>query len=118
MQQRDLATAQRQEAEDARQSLRQSLYASDMQLAEEAWESGDILRMRNLLEAHRPQPGMPDLRGFEWHYLRGLGTTVHGARLAHGRDFGRLSPDGTHYVYVGGSSLPRSRGRMRARRSS
>ena len=101
LRQRDLATDQHQEAEGARQSLRRSLYASDMQLAEEAWESGDILRMRDLLEAHRPQPGMPDLRGFEWHYLRGLGTAVHITRLAQEADFGQLSPDGTHYVYVG-----------------
>ena len=100
LQQRDQSTAQRQAAEDARQSLRRSLYASDMQLAEEAWESGDIPRMRDLLEEHRPQPGMPDLRGFEWHYLRGLGTTVHIARLAQDATFGQLSPDGTHYVYV------------------
>ena len=39
-------TARRAEAEAARQSLQRSLYASDMQLAEEAWESGDIPRMR------------------------------------------------------------------------
>jgi WD40 repeat protein len=95
------ADARRDEAEAARQSLRRSLYASDMQLAEEAWESGDIPRMRDLLEGHRPRPGTPDLRGFEWHYLRGLGTTVHVARLAHDATFGQLSPDATHYVYVG-----------------
>ena len=89
----------RDEAEAARQSLRRSLYASDMQLAEEAWESGDLLRMRDLLEEHRPQ-GTPDLRGFEWHYLRGLGTTVNVATLAQDADFGQLSPDGAHYVYV------------------
>ena len=85
----------------AHEDLRRSLYASDMQLAEEAWESGDIPRMRSLLEGHRPRPGTPDLRGFEWHYLRGLGTTVDIARLAHDADFGQLSPDGTHYVYMG-----------------
>ncbi len=101
LRQRDLATAQRQTAEDARQSVRRSLYASDMQLAEEAWESGDIPRMRDLLEEHRPRPGTPDLRGFEWHYLRGLGTTVHIAKLAQDSTFGQLSLDGTHYVYVG-----------------
>ena len=99
--QRDLATDRHQEADGARQSLRRSLYASDMQLAEEAWESGDLPRMHSLLEAHRPRPGLPDLRGFEWHYLRGLGTDVHITRLAQDADFGQLSPDGTHYVYVG-----------------
>jgi WD40 repeat protein len=105
---RDLAVASRREgearraeAEAARQSLRRSLYAADMQLAEEAWESGDIPRMRDLLEGHRPRPGSPDLRGFEWHYLRGLGTTIRVATLANDADFGQLSPDGTRHVYVG-----------------
>ena len=51
------ADAGRNEAEAARQSLRRSLYASDMQLAEEAWESGDILRMRELLDGQRPRAG-------------------------------------------------------------
>src|SRR5262245_35915033 len=94
------ADARRDEAEAARQSLRRSLYAADMQLAEEAWESGDILRMRDLLEGHRPRPGAPDPRGFEWHYLRGLGTTIRIASLAHDATFGQLSPDGTRYVYL------------------
>src|SRR4029077_10357046 len=94
------ADARRDEAEEARQSLRRSLYASDMQLAEEAWESGDIPRMRDLLEGHRPRPGSRDLRGFEWHYLRGLGTTVRIATLAQDATFGQLSSDGTHYTYV------------------
>ena len=95
------AEAGRAEAEEARRSLQRSLYASDMQLAEEAWESGDLPRMRGLLERHRPRPDAPDLRGFEWHYLRGLGTTVHAATLANDATHGQLSPDGTRYVYVG-----------------
>ena len=102
------AEARRAEAEAARRSLQRSLYASDMQLAEEAWESGDLPRMRDLLERHRPRPDAPDLRGFEWHYLRGLGTTVHVATLAHDATFGQLSPDGTHYVYVGRLVAPQA----------
>jgi serine/threonine protein kinase/WD40 repeat protein len=89
------------EARTARQSLMRSLYASDMQLAEEAWESGDIPRMRNLLDGHLPHPGTPDLRGFEWRYLRGLGTSVRVATLAQDATFGHLSSDGTRYIYVG-----------------
>jgi WD40 repeat protein len=95
------ADARRAEAEVARQSLQRSLYASDMQLAEEAWESGDIPRMRDLLERHRPRRDAQDLRGFEWHYLRGLGTTVNVATLADDATLGQLSPDGAHYAYVG-----------------
>src|SRR5262249_59802860 len=75
-QERAEAEARRVEAEAARQSLQRSLYASDMQLAAEAWESGDIPRMRDLVEGHRPRPGTPGLRGFEWPYLRGLGTAL------------------------------------------
>jgi WD40 repeat protein len=98
---RDLDLGARREADAARQWLQRSLYASDMQLAEEAWESGDLPRMRDLLERHRPRPDAPDLRGFEWHYLRGLGTTVHVATLANDATHGQLSPDRTRYVYVG-----------------
>ena len=105
LQQRDLATAERQEAESARQSLRRSLYAADLQLAEEAWESGNVARMRELLDGQKPRTGDHDLRGFEWHYLRRLGSTVHVAKLAPDTIFGQLSPDGTHYVYGGRPQL-------------
>src|SRR5262249_3711573 len=99
--QRDLATAQRQEAEDARQSLRRSLYASDMQLAEEAWESGDIPRMRGRLKGQRPGRDTPGPRAFVWDYLRGLGWNPELAGLARAEPLGQLSPDGLHFVCVG-----------------
>jgi eukaryotic-like serine/threonine-protein kinase len=95
------------EAETARRSLRRSLYASDMQLAEEAWESGDILRMHALLDGQKPGAGEDDLRGFEWHYLRRLGSGVRMTALAHGTYWGKLSPDGTHYVCMGKNVAPR-----------
>src|SRR5271154_6590575 len=43
-----------------------------MNLAQHAWEAGDIRRVRELLERHRPHPGESDLRHFEWHYLNRL----------------------------------------------
>ena len=49
------ADTRRNEAEAARRSLRQSLYASDIQLAQAAWKSGSILRMRELLDSHKPR---------------------------------------------------------------
>ena len=107
LKQRDLAQAERQEAETARQSLRRSLYASDIQLAEEAWESGNILRMRALLDGQKPRAGDDDLRGFEWHYLRRLGSAVQMTMLAHGTTLGKLSPDGTHYVGIGKNVAPK-----------
>ena len=106
--QRDLANAERQEAETARQSLRRSLYASDIQLAEEAWESGDILRMHGLLDGQKPRAGEDDLRGFEWHYLRRLGSAVRMTVLAYGTHWGKLSPDGTHYVGIGKNVAPKA----------
>ncbi len=43
-------------------------YVSDMNLVHMAWDSGDIRRARDLINAHRLEPGQTDLRGFEWHY--------------------------------------------------
>src|SRR5205814_21177 len=42
-------------------------YVSDMNLARQALDEGDLGRTRALLEAHRPPSGGDeDLRGFEW----------------------------------------------------
>jgi eukaryotic-like serine/threonine-protein kinase len=72
-------------------------YVRDIRLADEAWQAGQVLRLRELLD------GCPaDLRGWEWYYLHGLssktsqeyrafpkdGTTVLGARFS--PDDGRL----------------------------
>jgi eukaryotic-like serine/threonine-protein kinase len=51
---------------------RRLLYASDMSLAQQAWEAGDTGRARALLERQWPQAGQEDLRGFEWRYLWSL----------------------------------------------
>jgi WD40 repeat protein/serine/threonine protein kinase len=48
---------------------RRSVYAAQMNLAEQAWETANMGRLRDLVEAQRPQPGEEDLRGFEWYYL-------------------------------------------------
>ncbi len=47
---------------------RRTLYASAMNLAQAAWESGDARRTVELLRQWVPKPGEEDLRGFEWHY--------------------------------------------------
>jgi WD40 repeat protein len=112
---RDLAEAARADADDkaweARQGqrlLRRHLYASQMKLAQSAWQDADISRLRELLRAQRPGADGEDLRGFEWHYLwrlahselstfRGHGAGVHcvafspdGQRIASGDDGGVL----------------------------
>jgi WD40 repeat protein len=50
----------------------QSLYESDMILAHQAADQGNLGLARNLLEKHRPKPHAPDLRGWEWRHLWGL----------------------------------------------
>jgi serine/threonine protein kinase/WD40 repeat protein len=69
------AARERDKVADANASLRsladrqrQTLYASSMNLAQAAWESGDARRTLELLRQWVPKPGAEDLRGFEWHY--------------------------------------------------
>jgi hypothetical protein len=50
---------------------RRRFYASQMNLAMQAWEAGQPARVLELLEGQRPRPGEPDLRTFEWYYLWG-----------------------------------------------
>jgi eukaryotic-like serine/threonine-protein kinase len=45
------------------------LYAADTKLAQHALAKQNIGRARMLLDRHRPKPGEPDLRGWEWRYL-------------------------------------------------
>jgi AAA domain-containing protein len=59
------AEANRQQAE----TNRQLLYHTRMRLAQEMVESANIDRAEELLRATIPQPGQPDLRGFEWYYI-------------------------------------------------
>jgi WD40 repeat protein/predicted Ser/Thr protein kinase len=62
-----------QEAERTRQEKRTSdrlLYAAHMNLAQRAWEDGQLARLLGLLDGQRPErTGGVDLRGFEWYYL-------------------------------------------------
>lgn len=53
----------------AREAMRRQLYISDMNLAGQAWQSGNVGRMLDLLARHRPSAGQEDLRQFEWYYL-------------------------------------------------
>jgi WD40 repeat protein len=54
----------RQKAEEARRNA----YFADMNLAQVAWERGDLARVDDLLTPYVPRPGEADLRGWEWHY--------------------------------------------------
>lgn len=78
-QQRDAATQAQQQATQeknnalaAREELRHTLYAAEMNLVQVSWEGRQYGRVHQLLQG---QPA--DMRGFEWHYWR--------RRLHHGQ---------------------------------
>jgi WD40 repeat protein/serine/threonine protein kinase len=48
---------------------RRRFYASQMNLAQQAWETGHSTRVLELLEGQRPKFDQEDLRSFEWYYL-------------------------------------------------
>ena len=87
--------AKRRDAEAARQSLRQSLYISDIQLAQTAWNAGNREGMGVILDRQRPRAGETDLRGFEWHYLRKRSATIREVGTGDSMGYALMSPDGT-----------------------
>jgi WD40 repeat protein len=88
---------ERKRAEDNEIASRQNLYAADINLAQQAINAGNLGHARGLLASHRPAPGWPDLRGFEWRYFRGA---AQGDNLATLRGHSNvvasiaISPDG------------------------
>jgi WD40 repeat protein/tRNA A-37 threonylcarbamoyl transferase component Bud32 len=50
-------------------TARKNQYVSDMNLAQQVWEEGNLNGAQTLLRAHIPRPGEADLRGLEWRYL-------------------------------------------------
>jgi WD40 repeat protein/serine/threonine protein kinase len=66
--QRDEAL-QREKAEKERLAVLRQAYNSDMNLTQQALSMHNYGRMVDLLSRHRPQPGRPDLRQWEWRYF-------------------------------------------------
>jgi hypothetical protein len=110
---------QRKRAEDRERATRELLYFANMGLAQNAWEEGDMERLRGLLDQTREFPQL----GFEWFYwarqlhreeviLRGHGEPLPGIVF---------SPDGE---WVAGSAYdkvqlwrmpaPKANSRLRA----
>jgi WD40 repeat protein len=91
-------------ATQAEAQLQLSLYASNMQLAQNAWETGQVALVLESLNPYRnPEPGRQDLRGWEWYYLDRL---CHGdLRTLTGHTAGVRSvvssPDGTRLASAG-----------------
>ncbi|MCX6922075.1 MAG: hypothetical protein NT154_02475, partial [Verrucomicrobia bacterium] len=59
----------RRKADAQERIARQRAYAADMNLAQQALTANDVARGKDLLDHQRPEPGQPDLRGWEWRYL-------------------------------------------------
>jgi WD40 repeat protein/tRNA A-37 threonylcarbamoyl transferase component Bud32 len=87
------AQAQRDQARSAGLLARRFQYAADVSLAARLLDGPprrrDLERAQLLLNRQQPAAGGPDLRGFEWHYLRGLYDrarwTVTGQPVKEGR---------------------------------
>lgn len=67
-----LAVRAREIAEQERGRADRNAYVSDMSRAAHAWETGDLLRARNLLYRHRSQSSSFGEASFEWRLLWGL----------------------------------------------
>jgi serine/threonine protein kinase/WD40 repeat protein len=63
-----VARDERDSAVAAREELRRVLYASEMNLAQDAWDDNLFGRVSQLLKNTTPRSGEMDIRGFEWHY--------------------------------------------------
>jgi WD40 repeat protein/tRNA A-37 threonylcarbamoyl transferase component Bud32 len=98
---------QRQLAEDRLLLMRQRSYASDMTLAFQAWDEGQLRRLHELLDTQRPPPGQPDLRGFEWYCLRNLSGEER-LNVTPSKEWivsvVRFSPDGRLFASAGGKA--------------
>ena len=68
---RAMKVALRAQANEAslRRKAQAQAYTSDMSTAYQLWREGNLKRARELLRLQIPEPGQPDLRGFEWRFL-------------------------------------------------
>jgi WD40 repeat protein/serine/threonine protein kinase len=77
--------------------LRLALYVSDLSRAYKSWDEGNVQRVEELLERHRPTGDLEDLRGVEWYYLRRLSARLQAGRIADAQSAVTsvaISPDG------------------------
>jgi WD40 repeat protein len=69
----EVAVKDRRRAEEQERIARRRFYASQINVAQQAWRDSQVVQMLDLLDALKPRPtDRDDLRGFEWHYLRRL----------------------------------------------
>jgi WD40 repeat protein/class 3 adenylate cyclase len=109
MDQAHRANEQRRLAQAGQKALRRHLYAAQTNLAQQAWDEGDILRAQGLLEGQRPEAGQEELRGFEWRYLWRLcerGASRYTLRGQLGETYSvAFSPDGRLLATAGDDAV-------------
>jgi WD40 repeat protein len=84
---------------------RRLLYASELNVALQAWEEGNLGRVRLLLDRQRPQSGLEDLRDFTWRYLWRLSRGDEQHTFPGPAGPLAFSPDGNVLVVGSGRSL-------------
>src|SRR4029077_16395139 len=92
------ADIQARKATENQQQAQRLLYASEMNLGQQALKQNNRGRARRLLDRHRPHPGEEDLRGWEWRYLWQLTRSAALVTLTNRPTRGfsvSFSPDGT-----------------------
>jgi eukaryotic-like serine/threonine-protein kinase len=96
LRQRNVARQNAERLREREGAIRSYLYAADMQLAFQAYNSGDWETARHKLLAHRPNGELADQRGFEWFYLWHLCQDESYALRGHQRAVFHtaFSPDG------------------------
>jgi WD40 repeat protein/serine/threonine protein kinase len=102
--QRQAAQEAQRQAEAEKLLARRQAYAADMNLAQRALAENDLGRARRLLNDHRPRPGEPDLRGWEWRYLwQGCRSDARGELCRYSNSVYSIaySPDGNLLAMAG-----------------
>jgi WD40 repeat protein/serine/threonine protein kinase len=99
-QERKNAERAAKQAQQNEEFSRQLVYAADVTLAAQAWQTGDVRRFTDLLDRHAQIAGKPDRRGFEWWYLRqfGMAGFRNIATQTGGTSVARFSPNGNYLV--------------------
>ncbi|MFO1041546.1 MAG: protein kinase [Planctomycetaceae bacterium] len=98
----ELEKQQRDRADKREREARRGLYASHMNLAQAAWENGQVGRVLQLLAMHGPGTASDEFRSVEWHYWKRL---CHADRLTldvpRGMCNVAYSPDGKRIASAG-----------------
>ncbi|HEV3137616.1 MAG TPA: serine/threonine-protein kinase, partial [Pirellulales bacterium] len=75
---RAAAVVSAEKSERQEQAATQFLYASQMKLAYQALDQGEIEQVNEILDRYKPGSPSADLRGFEWYHLK---RRLHSERL-------------------------------------